>query len=53
MTLIKEFKYEIIKIIVFLLLFTFSLIYVMTLQEDYYIPSQKHISNSADTLSKL
>jgi hypothetical protein len=52
MTLIKEFKYEIIKIVVFLLLFTFSLIYVITLQKGYYTPSQKNISNSADTLSK-
>lgn len=36
MRLIKLFKYELIKIIIFLFLFFFSLIFVLSGQESYY-----------------
>jgi hypothetical protein len=38
---IKLFKYEILKIIIFLLLFGLSLVYVFSAQENYYMHDYK------------
>lgn len=49
MTLVKVFKYELIKIIVFLLLFALSIFYVDSMQEVYYTPHPKQHNNPKDT----
>jgi hypothetical protein len=48
MTLVKTFKYELIKIIVFLFLFALSLFYVTSSQSEYYHPRPKQ-HNLKDT----
>lgn len=49
MTLVKTFKYELIKIVVFLFLFALSIFYVASSQDEYYNPRPKQHYNSRDT----
>jgi hypothetical protein len=49
MTLVKTFKYELIKIVVFLFLFALSLFFVATSQDEYYTPRPKQHNSTRDT----
>jgi hypothetical protein len=41
---LKHFKYEIIKIVIFLILFGLSIVYVFSEQDDYYHHGKKQNS---------
>ncbi len=49
MTLVKIFKYELIKIVVFLFLFALSLFFVAISQDEYYAPHPKQYNSTRDT----
>jgi hypothetical protein len=49
MILVKTFKYELIKIVVFLFLFALSIFFVATTQDEYYTPRPKQHFNSRDS----
>ena len=46
MTIIKLFKYELIKILVFLFLYFISLFYVLSIQDNYYDRENTENGNS-------
>ncbi len=49
MTLVRTFKFELIKIIVFLFLFALAVFYVTITQDDYYHPAPQKHYNYKDT----
>ena len=51
MSIVKTFKYELIKIIIFLFLFAVSLFYVVSAQGEYYAPHGKQNPITADTVT--
>lgn len=48
MTLVKIFKYELFKIVVFLSLFVLSIFYVTSFQDEYYAPRPWQNYNSIE-----
>lgn len=53
MRIVKHFRSEIIKILVFLLLFFASLIYVLIINDDNYNNPQKKVNRSNDSINVI
>jgi len=46
LNIVKAFKYDLIKILIFLFIFAFSLLFVLTEKDKYYIKDNPHTVSS-------